>query len=152
MRQNMEIWINGNGRIRIPAQHLRHPAGATLCAPACPMLSTFDRARQFGGQTLWAAAAVPPGFCNPHMGAGNRFPCILRQRCGAVFLSGHATGTAIGQQQGMKIPFTKTMPLQTASRAHRFALGKNNWSVPILYPAMVFCPSGEITQSMKACP
>ena len=32
------------------------------------------------------------------------------------------------------------------------ALGKNSCSPPILYSAIAFCPAGEITQSMNACP
>src|SRR5215467_10485803 len=32
------------------------------------------------------------------------------------------------------------------------AFGKNSCSPPILYSAIAFCPSGEITQSTKVCP
>src|SRR5712691_12713399 len=39
-----------------------------------------------------------------------------------------------------------------ANGTAHFAFGKNSCSPPILYPAIVFCPSGETTQSTNAWP
>src|SRR5882672_2900126 len=39
-----------------------------------------------------------------------------------------------------------------AGETAHFASGKNSCSPPILYPAIVFCPSGEMTQSTNAWP
>ena len=67
---------------------------------------------------------------------------IIRGACSECRVSANTTANAIF--------CSRTAKIDAASQ--RFAFGKNKGSPPILYAAMVCCPSGDNTQSTKAWP
>jgi hypothetical protein len=87
-------------------------------------------------------------------GRGLRYPSRgrLHSRSSVMMSSNRptASGTQVQRAWTPVRPSNPQIPSQRVTTAP--ALGKNSCSPPTLYPAIARCPSGEISQSMKACP